>query len=248
VIIWCESFLCEERVSATGSAVRKRFPLGEERAGGVRLKSTDHIASVRESTDASGTLTTRYDYDAWGNQSVATGVGVPSEGYAGYEATTGGLWTTQFRQFDPSLGRWLSEDPAGHVDGLNLFSYVNSRPTILFDPFGLSSSGNYIECGPCTIRIDNDPHKGKHAHWWCRNGSKGCVKQDRSGCEGSGPPPGRVRECLENKRFFRNPLPALSCDQNCQQVLLMTGAFAASSLLTCAFRRPIWVPAPAFGR
>lgn len=36
-----------------------------------------------------------------------------------------------------SLGRWISEDPSGFVDGYNLYAYVNSRATVAVDPLGL---------------------------------------------------------------------------------------------------------------
>jgi hypothetical protein len=41
----------------------------------------------------------------------------------------------------PWLGRWLSCDPAGTVDGLNLFRFVNRNPIILTDNNGLDSDG-----------------------------------------------------------------------------------------------------------
>jgi RHS repeat-associated protein len=194
-------------------------------------------------TDSTGAVLSHYAYDPWGRQAVLAGSGHVTDGYAGYEAIAENLLLTQYRTYGVELGRWTSEDPASFVDGPNLYAYVDSRPTVLFDPFGLSASGKTIECGPCMIRVDNDPHKGRHAHWWCNNGSTGCVKPDGSGCEGSGPPPNRVRECLRNHRFFVEPKPILSCDQNCQNVLLLAGAVAASAILTCVFKYPILVPA-----
>lgn len=64
------------------------------------------------------------------------------------------------------------------------------------------SGARYIECGPYEIRIDNDPHKKKHAHWYRRKKKEGCIKVDGSPCDGSGPPPNRVRKCLEDDGFF----------------------------------------------
>ena len=44
------------------------------------------------------------------------------------------------RDYDPSLGRWVTPDPSGFSDGPNLYAYVHNRPLILFDPYGLSST------------------------------------------------------------------------------------------------------------
>ena len=35
--------------------------------------------------------------------------------------------------------RWLERDPAGYVDGLNLYLYVGANPIILIDPWGLDA-------------------------------------------------------------------------------------------------------------
>jgi hypothetical protein len=42
-----------------------------------------------------------------------------------------------YRDYDPDLGRWTSEDPLGIEGGLNLYAYVNDRPTTSTDPLGL---------------------------------------------------------------------------------------------------------------
>lgn len=53
------------------------------------------------------------------------------------------------RHYDPQWGRWLQRDPAGYIDGMNLYAYVRCRPAILGDPQGLGSTdeslGNMAE-------------------------------------------------------------------------------------------------------
>ena len=39
--------------------------------------------------------------------------------------------------YDPNHGRWLQRDPAGYVDGGNLYEYARSRPPSLSDTTGL---------------------------------------------------------------------------------------------------------------
>jgi RHS repeat-associated protein len=52
-----------------------------------------------------------------------------------------GLYLTQFRAYDPVVGRWLSRDPSGEArDPLgNLYTYVGDRPIDQNDPLGLCS-------------------------------------------------------------------------------------------------------------
>jgi RHS repeat-associated protein len=49
-----------------------------------------------------------------------------------------GLYTVRFRSYSPTLGRWLERDPAGYVDGMDLYEYLRGEPTLMLDPEGLS--------------------------------------------------------------------------------------------------------------
>jgi RHS repeat-associated protein len=41
------------------------------------------------------------------------------------------------RYYDPSLGRWLTCDPIGFADGMNLYAYVSNDPLNNDDLYGL---------------------------------------------------------------------------------------------------------------
>ena len=47
------------------------------------------------------------------------------------------LNATRYRNFHPTLGRWIERDPAGYLDGANLYGYVSGNPAGLTDPSGL---------------------------------------------------------------------------------------------------------------
>lgn len=48
-----------------------------------------------------------------------------------------GLYYYRARYYDPSIGRFLSEDPIGFNGGINIYSYVGNKPTSFIDPLGL---------------------------------------------------------------------------------------------------------------
>jgi RHS repeat-associated protein len=62
-------------------------------------------------------------------------------GYCGYlindEIPGAGQYHVRHRVYDVALGRWLTRDPLGFVDGMNLYEYVGSRPGVRLDPRGL---------------------------------------------------------------------------------------------------------------
>src|SRR5208337_5464708 len=41
------------------------------------------------------------------------------------------------RYYDPTIGRFLSEDPIGFQGGINVYRYVRNNPLLLIDPMGL---------------------------------------------------------------------------------------------------------------
>ena len=54
-----------------------------------------------------------------------------------------------WRWYDPSVGRWMSQDPIGfHGDPSNVYRYVNNSPTNWIDPFGLQGCPKGGPSGP----------------------------------------------------------------------------------------------------
>ena len=52
-----------------------------------------------------------------------------------------GLYYYRARYYDPKVGRFISEDPIGLFGGVNLYAYVDNRPTGSVDPSGLRVGG-----------------------------------------------------------------------------------------------------------
>ena len=109
----------------------------QDSAGLTTYLTRDHLGSIREQVNAAGTaLIQRRTYDAWGNLSV-------SDGSTGGWAFTGresdsetGIYYYRARYYDPTIGRFLAEDPAKANSGSS-YQYVSNSPIRLADPFGL---------------------------------------------------------------------------------------------------------------
>ena len=50
-----------------------------------------------------------------------------------------GIYYYRARYYDPSLGRFISEDPLGFEAGVNFYAYVNNNPINASDPSGLAT-------------------------------------------------------------------------------------------------------------
>jgi RHS repeat-associated protein len=145
--VWCGPLICEERDA--GGAVTKRFfdqgmKLETGPAAGTYYYTRDHLASIREVTDANGNVRARYAYDPYGRRTRLMGDIEADFGFAGmFWSSEAGLSLTHYRAYDPELGRWLSRDPledAEMREGPNLYAYVANNPVNLVDPDGLMST------------------------------------------------------------------------------------------------------------
>ncbi|CAG1009859.1 hypothetical protein PHYC_03759 [Phycisphaerales bacterium] len=66
-------------------------------------------------------------------------------GYAGYvHEANPDLNLARYRWMDPVLGRWLSRDPIGYADSLNLYLYCGGRVFGFTDPMGLGPVGDFV--------------------------------------------------------------------------------------------------------
>ena len=48
-----------------------------------------------------------------------------------------------FRDYDPTIGRYVESDPIGLEGGLNVYGYVFGRPLLYVDPSGLAAKPNF---------------------------------------------------------------------------------------------------------
>jgi RHS repeat-associated protein len=138
--IWCGAAPCQARNGASAT-IRQYLAEGEYVPGGTAQSlyyGVDQIGSVRRVFSSAGSTPT-YAYDPYGVPLQGTAP-LTDIGYAGmFYNTDSGLSLTQYRAYDPVVGRWLSRDPLGEFgpQNMNLHEYVLGDPLSNVDPTGL---------------------------------------------------------------------------------------------------------------
>jgi RHS repeat-associated protein len=107
------------------------------RDGAPKYNLGNGRGDVVAQSDATGALTWTASYEAFGTRPVETGTNADRQRANTKEEDPTGLLWEHFRYRDLETGVWLSRDPAGFVDGPNLYAYVNQNPWSKFDPLGL---------------------------------------------------------------------------------------------------------------
>jgi len=107
---------------------------------GIAWYLTDHLSTVRDIINNAGELLTTIHYNSFGQiLEISDPAFVDRYLYTGREFDLiTGLYYYRARWYDPSLGRFLSQDPIGFRGGdANLYRYTFNGPTNATDPTGL---------------------------------------------------------------------------------------------------------------
>ena len=109
---------------------------------------SDRQFNIRGLTDSNGAVKELYAYSPYGKQIILDASGVERTGSAhnnnyGYTGrrldTETGLWYFRARYFSNEMGRFISRDPLGYVDGMSLYGGYFAQH-FAFDPYGLDWS------------------------------------------------------------------------------------------------------------
>jgi len=107
-------------------------------AAGKSIPLSDALGSTVAETDTTQATVSSISYDPYG---VTTSTGVDTQNrqrYTGREEDGTGLYFYRARYYNPSVGRFVSEDPIGWSSGQpNNYGYVDGNPVSRIDPFGL---------------------------------------------------------------------------------------------------------------
>lgn len=98
----------------------------------------DGRGDVTTKTNGSGAITWQATYEAFGKRTREEGSTLDKQkANTKYEDPTG-LLNEGFRYRDLETGSFITRDPAGFIDGPNLYTYVRQNPWSKFDPEGLN--------------------------------------------------------------------------------------------------------------
>ena len=141
--VWCGLKRCEQRDAS--NTVTKRFcSQGEQIDGNAYFYSRDHLASIRELSDSTGSVHARYDYDPYGVRTKLSGDVDADFGFTDHYVRDqySDLAFAPLRIYSANLNRWISRDPIEEKGGVNLYGYVGNDPINGFDPLGLVDCNN----------------------------------------------------------------------------------------------------------
>ena len=130
-------------LTRTDTVTAKLFAEGEYRPSGTKkyLTLTDHLGSVRDVVDITGTptLVAAFDYTPYGAIARSYGSISPVYQWAGLVADiSAGVLLSATRAYNPANGKWFSVDPIREAGGINLTGYVGSSPINFVDVLGLA--------------------------------------------------------------------------------------------------------------
>jgi insecticidal toxin complex protein TccC len=130
-----------------------------------RYQLLDHLNSSLLEVDSQGQIITYEEYYPFGGTALmaATNELDASAKYYRYsfkeQDNTTGLYYYGMRYYPPWLGRWLNPDPAGAIDGLNLYAFVGGNPTTHIDVNGLMPAASvkfkYQQARACKSKTDS---------------------------------------------------------------------------------------------
>ncbi|MGH8569427.1 MAG: RHS repeat-associated core domain-containing protein, partial [Gammaproteobacteria bacterium] len=118
------------------------LPLAQISGTAIAYIHTDHLGTPESLTDQDQALVWQAHHDPFGQTTVTTRTVEHHLRFPGqyFDAETG-LHYNYFRDYDPSIGRYVQSDPIGLAGGINTYAYVANNPLNLIDPEGLLFGG-----------------------------------------------------------------------------------------------------------
>jgi RHS repeat-associated protein len=145
--------LVETRTTENGNPVAPPVSLRRYQLG-------NHLGSVSVELDEDGALISYEEYHPYGTTAFQAGRSAAEVSLKRYRYTRKerdeetGLAYHGLRYYASWLGRWISCDPAGLVDGINLYRYVRGNPLKHVDPTGMQCDPTMQSCIDPTVSVE----------------------------------------------------------------------------------------------
>ncbi len=153
---------------------------------------SDALGSTAALTDQTGTIQTQYTLDPFGNTVQSGSSSTNSFGYTGRENDGTGFYYYRARYYNPTTGRFLSEDPIGFLGGINKYVYAEDDPIDSDDPTGLQSNTGYsdeeiaVQAGAGSADMWRNYQRMEHKQWKGADKYYHCMANCQATNEGPG--------------------------------------------------------------
>jgi RHS repeat-associated protein len=142
----------------------------------MRVSLGDQIGSATLELDGDARIITLEEYYPYGGTAVSSAASQSEADYkfrrySGEERDATGLYYYGQRYYQPCIGRWLNPDPAGTIDGRNLFRMVRNNPVTLRDDDGRVGDNPFC----AGSRTSNDPINRRHSNGWEQRLPASCI-------------------------------------------------------------------------
>jgi RHS repeat-associated protein len=130
----------------------------------IRFQLGNHLGSSMLEVDEFGLVISYEEYHPYGTTAYCSGTSAAEVSRKRYRYTgkeqdeETGLYYHGARYYAPWLGRWTSADPAGMVDGPDLYRYVKGNPVRSIDPSGMQDKPVVPTPAPAPgMKVPNPP-------------------------------------------------------------------------------------------
>ena len=133
-------------------------PITQKRNGQVYYYQMDHLGTPQRIVENTGRLMWEARQTAFGKTTVTTQRIENNLRFPGqyYDAETGTHYN-YYRDYEPSLGRYIQRDPIGLEGGLNTYAYVSGNPVAYYDFNGLFNIAGAVIGASCSLAGGGSP-------------------------------------------------------------------------------------------
>lgn len=114
------------------------------RSGAPSFNYYNSRGDVLAKTDATEAITWQANYEAFGTRTAENGTTEDRQKANTKDEDPTGLLNEGMRYRDLEAGVFITRDPAGFVDGPNVYTYVRQNPWTFFDPLGLNMFSDFV--------------------------------------------------------------------------------------------------------